>query len=216
MTPKKAIGYCRVSVGQAESSASLEAQEASIREEADRRGWDLVEIRSEVASGKNMKQRPELLRTLNELKSGTVDTLIVARLDRLSRSVIDFAGMMETAQRQGWSLSVLDLGVDTTTTNGKLISHIMIALAQWERELIGDRTKIALEAVRARGTRLGRPPGVSDDALRMIRLLREAGQSWQKIADTLTAEEIPTGQGGKWHAATTRKLYLQSQLPMAG
>jgi DNA invertase Pin-like site-specific DNA recombinase len=116
---------------------------------------------------------------------------------------------METAVEEGWSLVVLDLAVDTTTTNGKLIAHIMIALAQWERELIGDRTKAALVAVRARGTKLGRPSGVEPETLRLIRVLRKSGASWRTVAATLAAEGVPTAQGGTWHASTVRKLHTR-------
>lgn len=206
----RTIGYCRVSTEeQGDSRAGLEAQEAVIRSEVDRRGWDLLDIRSDVASGKSLRRRDELGRTLRDLREGNADALVVAKLDRLSRSVLDFAGIMETASDEGWSLAVIDLGVDTTTTNGKLIAHIMIALAQWERELIGDRTRAALTAVRARGTKLGRKSGVEEDTLRLIRVLRDSGKSWQAIADALAREGVPTGQGGQWHAATVRRLHLR-------
>lgn len=207
----RAIGYTRVSTReQGDSHAGLEAQEATIRAEIEHRGWDLVGIRSDVASGKSLRKRDDLSDTLVDLRQGRADALVVAKLDRLSRSVLDFAAVMETAHAQGWSLVVLDLGVDTTTTNGKLIAHIMIALAQWERELIGDRTRSALSAVRARGTRLGRPSGVDPTTLRMIRMLRDSGLSWQRVADALTREEIPTAQGGVWHGATVRKIHASS------
>lgn len=204
----RAIGYTRVSTEeQGDSRAGLEAQEAAIRAEVERRGWELLAVRADVASGKSLRRRDELGATLRDLRDGNAEALIVAKLDRLSRSVLDFAGIMETANLEGWSLSVLDLGVDTTTTNGKLIAHIMIALAQWERELIGDRTRAALAAVSARGTKLGRPSGVEPETLRLIRVLRQSGKSYAAIARALEREGIPTAQGGSWHAATVRKLY---------
>jgi DNA invertase Pin-like site-specific DNA recombinase len=207
----RAIGYCRVSTReQGESGAGMEWQESAIRAEVEHRGWELVDLRSDVASGKSMRRRDELGRTLRDLRDGNADALVVAKLDRLSRSVLDFAGVMETATLEGWSVVVLDLSVDTTTTNGKLIAHIMIALAQWERELIGDRTKAALTAVRARGTRLGRPRKVDEDTLRLIRILRDSGKSYGAIAAALEREDVPTAQGGRWQAATVRKLYARA------
>lgn len=204
----RAIAYCRVSTAeQGDSGAGLEAQERVIRAEVKHRGWELLDVRRDVASGKSLRKRNELGRTLRDLRDGHADVLIVAKLDRLSRSVLDFAGIMETASNEGWSVVVLDLSVDTSTTNGELIANIMIALAQWERRLIGDRTRLALESVRARGTRLGRPSGVTEETVRLIRVLRDTGKSWQGIADALTREGIPTAQGGKWHAATVRKLH---------
>lgn len=210
MTQKRAIGYMRVSTEeQGDSRAGLEAQEASIRTEVERRNWQLVDLRFDVASGGSMKKRDELGRTLRDLEGGHADTLVVAKLDRLSRSVLDFAGIMEIAANEGWSLSVLDLGVDTTTPNGALVANIMIAMAQWEREIISERTRAALKAVKARGTPLGRRPNVSPETLALIRGLRSAGLSWRKIADTLEDQGVPTSQGGKWHATTCKRLAEQ-------
>lgn len=204
----RAIGYCRVSTAeQGDSKAGLEAQEATIRKEIEHRGWIMVEVRQDVASGKSLRKRDELGRTLRDLRDGHADALVVAKLDRLSRSVLDFAEIMETAKAEGWSVVVLDLAVDTTTTNGELIANIMIALAQWERRLIGDRTKAALTAVKARGTKLGRRSNVDPETVRLIRILRSSGKSWQGIADALSQEGIPTAQGGRWHGATVRKIH---------
>lgn len=206
----KAIGYMRVSTEeQGDSRAGLESQEALIREEIQRKGWELKTLRYDIASGGSMRKRDELGITLRDMAAGRADILVVAKLDRLSRSVLDFAGIMETANKEGWSVAVLDLGVDTSTTNGKLIMHVMIALAQWEREMIGDRTRAALKAVKARGTKIGRKSGVDDETRRLISGLRAADLSWQKIAAALTAEGVQTGQGGKWHAATVRRLFLE-------
>lgn len=156
-----------------------------------------------------MRGRGELGRTLRDLRDGNAEVLVVAKLDRLSRSVLDFANLMDTALHENWSIVVLDFDVDMTTTNGRLITHIMVALAQWERELIGDRTRAGLKAVRARGTKVGRKSGVTDDTRRLINGLRTAGQSWQSIADTLTAQRVPTAQGGRWHASTIRKIHTK-------
>lgn len=206
----RVIGYMRVSTEeQGDSRAGLEGQEAAIRAEVERRGWDLIDLRSDVASGKTMRKRDELGRTLRDLAAGDADALVVAKLDRLSRSVLDFAGIMETAAAEKWSLSVLDLGVDTTTPNGELVANIMISMAQWERRIIGDRTKTALAAVKARGTQVGRKSGVDPETVRLIRILRDSGKSWKGIAEALSREGVTTGQGGQWHAATVRRLYLR-------
>jgi DNA invertase Pin-like site-specific DNA recombinase len=203
----RAIGYCRVSTGkQEDSGAGLEAQEAHLRREATHRGWDLILV-TDVASGKAMGNRAELGKALRQLRDHDMDVLVVTKLDRLSRSVADFANIMALAAREGWAIVVLDLGVDMTTPNGKMIAQIMMALAEWERELIGLRTRDALQAVRARGTRLGRPRGVTPETLRLIRVMRAGGNGWRGIATALTAEGVPTAQGGQWHAATVKKLH---------
>lgn len=203
----RAIGYCRVSTAkQEDSGAGLEAQEATIRAYVQARGGELLDLRQDVASGGSLRRRTELGRTLRDLKAGNADTLVIAKLDRLSRSILDFASVIEAATQEGWSVAAIDIGVDTTTTNGELIASIMIALAQWERRLIGDRTRDGLKAVRARGTRLGRKPNVPAPTMQMIRVLRTAGLSYQRIAAQLNAEDVPTAQKGTWHAATVRKL----------
>lgn len=192
---------------QGDSKAGLESQEAVIRERVAQRGWELVDIRTDVASGKSLRKRTSLGLTLRDLEAGNADILMVAKLDRLSRSVLDFATLMETAREEGWSLVVLDLDVDTTSTMGELMANIMISLAQWERRIIGERTKTALAAIKARGTPLGRRPNVSTQTLTLIRVLRDNGDSYQRIADALTREGVPTSQGGQWHASTVRKLH---------
>jgi DNA invertase Pin-like site-specific DNA recombinase len=207
----RVVGYIRVSTEeQGDSRAGLEAQEAAIRAEVERREWELVELYVDVASGKTLRKRDNLGVALRALADGAADALVVAKLDRLSRSVLDFAGIMETAAAEGWSLVVIDLGVDTTTPNGELVANIMISMAQWERRIIGERTKSAHAPVKARGTKVGRKSGVADETVRLIRVMRDAGSSWQKIADALTAEGVETGQGGKWHAATVRRIYLRA------
>ncbi len=204
----RAIAYCRVSTEeQGDSRAGLEAQEQTIRAEVEHRGWELVGVRTDVASGKSLRKRDELGRTLRDLAAGCADVLVVAKLDRLSRSVMDFAGILETAKGERWSILVLDMDVDMTTSMGELVANIMISLAQWERRVIGERTKAALAVVRSRGTPLGRRSNVDPETLRLIRVLRDSGKSYQGIADALTREGVDTAQGGRWHAGTVRKLY---------
>lgn len=204
----RAIGYCRVSTDeQGRSGLGLESQRDTIEREADRRGWTLERVYSDVASGKSLRRRHEFGHALAALADGSADVLVVAKLDRLSRSVSDFAAILARSTAEGWELNICDLGVDTTTPSGKMVAQIMMVLAEWEREMIGDRTKAALQVARSRGTKLGRPPGVDAETRRLIRVLRQSGKSYQGIADALTAEGVPTAQGGQWRASTVRKLY---------
>ena len=159
------IGYCRVSTGQqGESGLGLDAQASVIRAEAERREWGEIPLFVDVASGKTTRRRPKLSAALAELAAGRARVLVVSKLDRLSRSLLDFAALMATAQREGWSIVALDIGVDTSTVNGELVANIIMALAQWERRIIGQRTKDALAEVKGRGTKLGRPTTVSSMA----------------------------------------------------
>lgn len=203
---KRAIGYLRVSTTeQGGSGAGLEAQQASIEREVEHKAFALLEIATDIGSGKNMTARPELQRVLELLAAGQADVLVVSKLDRLSRSMLDFAGLMAIAQKQGWAVDVVELGFDTTTPNGKLVVNILMSLAEWERETIGARTRDALAAVRARGTKLGRPANVEPHTVQTIQMLRSAGLSYAAVAAALNGREIPTSQGGaKWYASTVK------------
>lgn len=127
----------------------------------------------------------------------------MSKLDRLSRSVADFAKLLEQAQRKGWSLVVLDLGIDATTAAGEMVANVMASLAQWERRMIGERTRAALAVKKQQGVRLGREPKLDAKLRARIRRARQRGRSFAAIADQLNAENVPTAQGGaKWHPST--------------
>ena len=95
-------------------------------------------------------------------------------MDRLSRSVIHFSELLGVAARQGWSVVALDLGVDTTTPTRELLGHIVASTAQYERRLIGQRTREALARKRAEGVVLGRPPVIPVDVVEQIVPIRPA------------------------------------------
>ncbi len=209
-----AMGYTRVSTErQGESGLGLESQRQAINAEALRKEWTVQQIYTDVASGKSVDARPQLGRALAALDKGEAQVLVVAKLDRLSRSLIDFAGLMARAQKNGWSLVALDIGVDTSTINGELVANIIMALAQWERRLIGQRVKTALGIAKERGTHVGRVSNVSDQTREMIELLRAEGSSYREVASALNAARVPTAQGAReWHASTVRSLVV----PKAG
>lgn len=205
----RVVGYIRVSTDeQATSGLGLDAQRATINDECRRRGWELVEVFEDAgASGKSLAGRPALQEALNAVRSHRASALVVAKLDRLSRSLLDFAALMEDARTEGWALVILDLGVDTTTPSGEMIANVMATFAQFERRMIGQRTKDALAVKKRQGVKLGRPRSVGEDAIRRIRRERKAGKSLRKIADRLNEDGVPTGHGGaKWHASTVRAM----------
>jgi len=129
--------------------------------------------------------------------------LVVAKLDRLSRSLVDFAGLMERASREGWALVSLDLGVDTSTPQGEMLANVMASFAQFERRLIAERTKAALAALKARGVRLGRPRVLPDAVVDRIAEMSATGLGLRVIARTLNDDGTPTANGGLcWHPST--------------
>lgn len=208
VSPFRAVGYIRVSTDeQGDSGLGLEAQRAAIEGDVRRRGWELVHIFTDTASGRSLSRRPGLEEALATVESGAASALVVSKLDRLSRSTKDFATLMERAQRKGWAPVVLDLGVDATTPAGELVASVMVSVAQWERRAIGQRTREALAAKKAQGATLGRPRQLPDAVRKRIVEMRGAGLSLRTIADTLNGEQVPTAQGGrKWYASTVRAV----------
>jgi DNA invertase Pin-like site-specific DNA recombinase len=210
----RAVGYVRCSTEEQHlSGLGLEAQRASIRAEAGRRGWDLVEVFADTASGQSLSRRPGLEAALRMLESGDAAALVVSRLDRLSRSTKDFATLMERAQRRGWAPVVLDLGVDATTPAGELVASVMVSVAQWERRTVAARTREALAAKKAQGAKLGRPRSLPTITRKRIVRMRERGKTFREIADSLNAQGVPTAQGGaRWYASTVRHVTASASL----
>jgi DNA invertase Pin-like site-specific DNA recombinase len=204
------VGYCRVSTEeQAVSGLGLEAQESAIRSECSRRGIELVSIYTDAGmSGKTMT-RPALTTALNDLNEGIGSILMVAKLDRLTRSVHDATGLMAEAERAGWGLVALDAPVDTTTPQGAAMAQVLAVFAELERRLIGERTKAALAVRRSQGVRLGRPKTLPQELVKRIVDARSEGATWTSISNKLNDESVPTAQGGKsWYPATVRHVAL--------
>jgi DNA invertase Pin-like site-specific DNA recombinase len=207
LSRRKALGYIRVSTDeQADSGLGLDAQRAAITAEAEHRGWDLEIVEDAGFTGRNMR-RPALTDALTRLDNCQSETsLIVAKLDRLSRSLIDFASVMERSKKNGWALVCLDLGVDTSTPQGKMVANIFATFAEFESDLIGQRTKAALDEKRKQGVKLGRPRTVCDEALRLIHIARRNSLSYAAIAADLNQRSVPTAQGGRWWPETVRLI----------
>jgi DNA invertase Pin-like site-specific DNA recombinase len=205
------IGYLRVSTSeQTTSGAGIEAQRSSILAEAERRGWQAADIEwiEDSASGKSTK-RPGLQLALQTLKRGEASGLVVAKMDRLSRSLLDFTTIMAEAQRQGWALIALDCPADPSTATGEAMASILATFAQLERRLIGQRTREALAVKRAQGVRLGRPRQLPVGIRARIASERQDQRSFAAIAAALNAEHVPTAHGGaKWHPSTVRAALI--------
>jgi DNA invertase Pin-like site-specific DNA recombinase len=203
--PSSAVTYVRVSTeDQADSGLGLDGQRAAVNAECERRDWTIVAaLADEGISAKAIDNRPGLLAALDMLDGGHAASLVVAKLDRLSRSVHDFTGMVDRAQRNGWTLVVLDLGVDTSTPSGEMMANVMASFAQFERKLIGQRTSAALQALKRQGVVLGQPNRSAPALVDRIVHMREQDMSLRAIADQLTTESVPTSQGGaRWYAST--------------
>lgn len=204
------MGYLRVSTEeQVVSGPGLAAQRSAIEAEAARRGLPLLAVHVDAGlSGKNLA-RPGLTAALADLDAGRGNVLLVAKLDRLSRSVHDATGLLLRADRAGWGLVALDANVDTTTPQGAAMTQVLAVFAELERKLIGQRTKSALAVLKAQGVKLGRPRTLPAAVADRIRGDHAAGESWSAIARALTSEGVPTAQGGlRWYPATVRYVAL--------
>src|SRR5262249_16583182 len=204
----RVLGYVRVSTDeQGLSGAGLEAQRQAIVAECRRRGWHLVEVIEDAGWSAKDLRRPGIKAALEVLEAGDATALVVAKLDRLSRSLPDFTKPMATAHKQRWALVALDCNVDTSTPTGEAMASMVATFAQLERRLISQRTKEALAVKKAQGVRLGRPPVVPQNLVRRIERQRARGETLRAIADSLNADNVPTAQGGKqWYAATVRGI----------
>jgi DNA invertase Pin-like site-specific DNA recombinase len=199
--------YCRVSTEeQAISGAGLQAQRQALVAECERRGWTIVrEITDEGFSAKDMR-RPGVQEAIRTLEAGEADALVVSKLDRLSRSMVDFSALMARAQKRGFALVALDC-LDTTSPSGEAMANMLATFAQFERRLISQRTKDALAVKQAQGVRLGRPPVLDAELRDRIRAMRADGASLARIADELTAGGVATAHGGvRWYPSTILKI----------
>jgi site-specific DNA recombinase len=210
----KGIGYLRVSTeGQAEKGVSLEAQEKKVRAMAEVQGAELTEIISDGGESAKSLARPGMARLLALVDAGKVDTVIIAKLDRLTRSVKDLAELLERFERKNVSLVSVAESLDTRTAAGRLVLNVMASVSQWERETIGERTKDALAHKKGKGERVGTVPfgfqlavdGVhleenpqEQEILHRIEELRAAGRTLREIAAELNRRGLPTRRGSAW------------------
>ncbi|WP_046566225.1 recombinase family protein [Micromonospora sp. HK10] len=214
MTPM--IGYLRVSTEeQAEDGNGLDAQRYAIEQEGDRNGWELTWFVDPGYSAKDTN-RPDLQRALTALHRREYAGMVVAKLDRLSRSVIDFATMVERAQKRKWNLVVLDPRFDLSTPYGRAFAGMAAVWAQLERELIGQRTSEGLQALKRQGVRLGRPRQYSADVVALVATLADVeGMGCRAIAAELSSRAVPTLGGRPWHPSTVRRLLRGHALDLA-
>lgn len=217
----KVIAYYRVSTdGQGRSGLGLEAQRQAVTALCQSRGWQIIEEYTEVESGKKA-DRAQLTAALHHAKV-TGGTLVIAKLDRLSRNAAFITALQDSGAKF--------IAADMPEAN-ELTVHIMAAVAQAERQAIAKRTKEALAAAKARGVTLGNPNGAAAlrraakgngaslksikgnadsfarDLLPVVDRLRSEGRiSLPQIAAGLNDGGFSTPRGGKWHPSSVKNL----------
>jgi DNA invertase Pin-like site-specific DNA recombinase len=216
-----AFGYCRVSTTrQAEEGVSLDAQRERITAWARQSGHELACIETDAGlSGGRSDNRPALLRAIEAVcEQGGV--LVVYSLSRLARSTRDALEIAKRLHKSGANLVSLSESIDTTTAMGRFFFTVLAALAALERDLISERTKMALAHKRANGEHTGgeAPYGsrvvggelaTDEDEQRVIAIIRflyQQGQNPSAIARRLNASQTPCHRGSAWHAKTIARI----------
>ena len=216
----RAVTYRRVSTAeQSDSGAGMVAQDRAIKHAINLRDWVIIADYTDegVSGGTAWEDRKGLRAAIALLEGGAADILVVAKLDRLSRSLADFANLVARAKKKRWQLLILDVGLDLSTPTGELMANMLAAFAQFERALISQRTREALAAKKAQGVKLGRPSTVPSDVVWEIANMRERGYSYQRIADALNESAVRTPQGGKrWRDTSVRAVYKANAYTMDG
>lgn len=215
----KAIGYVRVSTEeQATQGVSLDAQTEKVKAYASLYDIELVEIITDAGVSAKSLERPGLSKALGMLESGEAEALVIVKLDRLTRSVRDLDYLLEKYFADKFSLMSVQEQVDTRTASGRLVLNVLMSVAQWERETIGERTSQALQHKKANGEHIG---GVGfgyqvtgkalakskeHQTVTAIVEMRGQGMTLTAIANRLNAEEIKTARGGQWYAKTVSNI----------
>ena len=164
------IGYCRVSTDDQETALQVDALE--------RAGCDRI-YRDEGKTGRTMS-RPALQELLGDIEEG--DTLTVWKLDRLGRSVVDLIRLLDDLRAQGVEFASVTEGIDTNTAGGRMFYAMLAAMAQYESEIISERTKAGQAAAKRRGKHIGRPSALTPYQLTEARKMHDKGQTMRDIA----------------------------------
>jgi site-specific DNA recombinase len=215
----KTVGYVRVSTDK--QGISLEAQAEKIRAMALVQGAELSEIIIENGESAKSLNRPGMAKLLAMVDAGKVKAVIVAKLDRLTRSVKDLCELLERFERRGVALVSVAESLDTGSAAGRLVLNIMAAVSQWEREAIGERTRDALRHKRSQGERVGNiafgyrlaqdgehvePEPTEQAALAEIRRLRHDGATLRGIATALNHQALRTRRGTPWRLESVARV----------
>jgi DNA invertase Pin-like site-specific DNA recombinase len=209
----RVIGYVRVSTTeQASNGVSLEEQRNRINGYAAAHGLEVVRIESDDGiSGKTTANRPGLQKALRVLKRRKAGGLVVVKLDRLSRSLRDALDLVSRSEREGWELHSIGENLDTSTPHGRFVVHLFAALAQLEREQIGERTRNGMAELRRQGKRISRIPPFGfrfEDGslvpvdgeqriLRRMRRLGDGGAGPSRVAQVLNEDGLQNPRTGR-------------------
>lgn len=220
----KAIGYIRVSAIDRQDN-SADEQERLIRAQCEVKGMELAEVIVDTDEFSGKATRPGVTKVIDMVKAYCVDAVIIAKLDRLTRSTRDAIDLMDLFNRKGVALISIAESLDTKSPMGEFFMTMIAAIAQLERKLIGSRTSAGLQNLKAKGMPAGPAPygwrslgkkiAMVEDAeeqgiIERINLGRAAGYSLQSIASDLNSIGLKTRSGSEWKYQYVDKI-LKSQ-----
>ena len=238
MEKMRTVAYVRVSTNkQADRGMSLEAQQEKMAAYATLYDLELVEtIVERGLSAKSVSGRPGLVKALKMLEDGEAEGLLVVKLDRLTRSIVDLGHLIEEyfghTGPKGARLMSVSEQIDTTSASGKLVLNVLMSVSQWEREVISERTKEVLQYKKTIGQRTGSIPygmkvgtdgktleqhAAEQEVIQYIQQLKTEGLSLQKIAYRLQDEHIPSrkrhgsDKPGEWQKSSVHRILRQAQ-----
>ena len=221
----KAVSYTRVSTeDQSVNGVSLAAQEQKVKQYAALFDIEIVESLSDPGwSAKNIN-RPGMKRILEMMQKKEIEAVVVAKLDRLTRSIRDLSEVIDLANKKGIALISVEERIDTATAAGRMLVNMIGVISQWEREAIGERTATSLRYKRASGMKyngqplygyahvVGRLEPMEDEQGIVERIvgLRTSGETYSGIATKLNEEKIHTRSGGVWFPQQVKRVIQNS------
>lgn len=233
MTPRqrkpsnRAVIYTRVSTeGQADSGLSLETQLTKCRALAVVHDYDVIDVITDAGFSAATLDRPGYKQLDALVRARKINAVLITKLDRLTRSVKDLADVLDLFSKKHIALVSASESLNTETAGGRMVLNVMTSVAQWEREVIGERTRDALSAKRRRRERTSRhaptgfrltdagtlePNDAERQQLALMAECRAAGYGWQSIAAELNRlghTNQRTGQPWKW--PNLRRCYLSA------
>lgn len=222
----KAIGYASINtLNPHPDRLNLEDQERMIREYAAQQGMELIDVYSEVKSTNNDLRHPKLAQMLGLAAEGEIDTVIIARLDRLTRNIRYLNAIVgEICGQYGVDLISIEEGLNTSADSGRMAINMIDIFTKWDTKRISDRTREIIARKRERGERVGHAPfgftyqnkllvevPAEQKTMRLICRKRDSGLSYHKIARMLNEEHIVSKRGGIWYAETVKTVYQSQQ-----
>ena len=203
----RAIGYVSAPRGVRMDEIGLQRQIQAIAAASDARGWDLLEIVSDVEpEGGRAAGRPGLARALGRVQAGEATCVVVYALPQLSLAVAELGEILRSVGGSGGRFVSLEENIDTAHPAGRKAANVIVSVSGWERDRLGEATRKGLAAARAKGTPISRP-SVSDvpPLKERIAEMRADGMTLQAIADALNDEGVPTLRGGqKWRPSSVQ------------